>query len=59
MDLLLGLIGIAAFLLFCVYIPAYMANRRGRNPYIWIFVSVLISPLLGILLLFLLGQKRA
>ena len=62
-ELLGGLVGVAvmiAVLYFCVwlfvFLPADMARARRRDPVIWVFISIVGSPLLAILLLIALGD---
>ena len=39
-------------------IPAILANNRGRRPWAWFLVSLLISPLLALLLVAVLPSKQ-
>ncbi|RCW77874.1 hypothetical protein [Paracoccus lutimaris] len=50
--------GIAAMLLvlwFYLVVPAQMASRRNRSPFLWVLISLFGSPILAILLLFAMG----
>lgn len=51
---ILGLFGVWLV----VYVPYDMAKRRGRDPVVWVLVS-LLAPLLPIGLLWLLGNLPA
>lgn len=42
-----------------ILLPYRMANARQRDGFAWVLVSLLGSPLLAIILLLFLGQKRA
>lgn len=61
MDGLLALIvGFAAlYLLLWLFIllPARMAHARGRSAFGWVLLSILFSPILACLLLWLLGGQ--
>jgi lipopolysaccharide export LptBFGC system permease protein LptF len=52
-----GLIALAFFVWLFIYVPATMASNRDRSPILWVIVSLLITPLLSILLLWILGDK--
>lgn len=41
-----------------ILLPARMAGARGRSAMIWVLVSILISPVVAILLLWVLGDAR-
>ncbi|MFV0645677.1 MAG: hypothetical protein ACK5NN_14495 [Sphingomonadaceae bacterium] len=47
------------FFVFWLYIllPAGMANDRGRSAFGWVLLSILFSPILACLLLWLLGDN--
>jgi len=49
------LLAFAVWIVFVV--PASMAKRRNRSAVLWILVSLVGSPLLAILLLFIFGPK--
>lgn len=41
-----------------ILLPASMARLRGRSQLGWVLVSLIISPLFAIVLLWLLGKSR-
>jgi hypothetical protein len=55
--LFLAIAGLALYLVIWFYIllPADMATKRGRSAFGWVLVSLLFSPVLACLLLWLLG----
>jgi hypothetical protein len=40
-----------------ILLPAGMASRRGRSVILWVLISLLISPILACLLLWVLGEN--
>ncbi len=46
-----------AFLLIC-YLITTMANKQGRNVFVWLLLSLFVSPILVILCLALLGDTE-
>jgi hypothetical protein len=50
------LLGLSIVFLLFIYLPASMAYRRGRNGFIWVCVSLLMSPIVAVLLLLVLGN---
>ncbi len=56
--LLIALVLASLFFVFWLYIllPAGMANDRGRSAFGWVLLSILFSPILACLLLWLLGD---
>lgn len=62
MDSLLFLIValVALYLALWVYIflPAQMAEARGRSTFAWVLVSLFFSPFAAVILLFLIGDAR-
>lgn len=55
---ILALIVIALSIWLTLMIPAQMAVSRDRSAILWALVSLLCSPLIGILLLWALGPKN-
>lgn len=53
---ILFLLIVITFLIVLLTIPVKMANRRGRSGIIWFLFSLIISPFLSMLFLFLLGE---
>lgn len=57
---LFGIIAMFALLYFGVWLyfllPADMARDRNRDPFVWVLISIVGSPLLAILLLTALGD---
>ncbi|WP_284652105.1 hypothetical protein [Flavobacterium terrisoli] len=47
---------ILSFIILLLVVPVKMANRRGRSAFVWFLVSLLISPFLSMLFLYLLGE---
>ena len=45
------------WILLCI-IPAIMAGKRGRSSFGWLVFSILLSPILGILFLWALGDTE-
>lgn len=39
-------------------LPADMARERGRDPFVWVLISIVGNPLLAILLLAALGDSK-
>ena len=39
-----------------IYLPATMAQKRNRNPFIWVLISLVGSPILAVLLLIAVGK---
>ncbi len=40
-------------------LPADMARERGRDPFVWVLISIVGNPLLAILLLAALGDAKS
>lgn len=61
MDTILGfaliLMAFAFAVWIVIYVPATMAINRDRSAVLWVIVSLLITPLLSILLLWILGDS--
>lgn len=61
MDTILGfaliLMAFAFAVWIVIYVPATMAINRDRSAVLWVIVSLLITPLLSILLLWMLGDS--
>ena len=56
---LIFLLATAAFLIWIfVLVPVKLAKARGRSSSLWVFISILISPLVVILLLWYLGDAK-
>jgi|GEM_PF-1673493 len=53
---ILFLLIVITFLIVLLIIPVKMANRRGRSGILWFLFSLIISPFLSMLFLFLLGE---
>lgn len=49
----------ALYLIFwiAVSVPAGMARARGRSAVVWVLISLILSPLVAIFLLWLLGRS--
>ena len=53
------LLALAAFMvLLFVYIPMQMAKARNRNPYFWVAISIIFSPLIAVFLLWVSGPQE-
>ncbi len=59
---LIGIVAAIAIFYFAVWLfillPADMARDRGRDPFIWVLISIVGSPFLAILLLAALGDAN-
>lgn len=53
--LIFGLAALCFTLWIFILLPARMAEARGRSAFGWVLVSILFSPILACLLLWLLG----
>ena len=42
----------------CGFLINEMAKSRGRNQSAWVVISLLVSPLLGVIALLLIGKKE-
>jgi len=42
-----------------ILLPAQMASNRNRHPFIWVLISLLGTPILAILRLMALGNRKA
>lgn len=62
-SFILGAVAIflALYLLVWLYIwlPSDMAKERNREPFAWVLISIVGSPFLAIILLWLLGEAEA
>ncbi|MBS0126855.1 hypothetical protein [Thetidibacter halocola] len=56
-QIILMLAALLFLLWLFILLPAGMATNRGRSAFGWVLVSVLFSPILACLLLWLLGDK--
>ncbi|WP_170469038.1 hypothetical protein [Ruegeria arenilitoris] len=54
--LVLYVLAMVALLWLYFVVPWNMAKNRNRNPWIWVGISIVGSPLLAILLLYALGD---
>lgn len=52
-----GLAALALVIWLYIFLPAGMAERRGRSQLGWVILSLLFSPVLACLLLALLGDN--
>ena len=55
--LIFGLAALYFTLWFFILLPARMAEARGRSAFGWVLISILFSPILACLLLWLLGNN--
>lgn len=55
--LIFGLAALYFILWIYILLPARMAEARGRNAFGWVLLSILFSPILACLLLWLLGNN--
>lgn len=55
--LIFGLAALYFTLWLFILLPARMAEARGRSAFGWVIVSILFSPILACLLLWLLGDN--
>lgn len=55
--LIFGLVALYFVLWICILLPARMAEARGRSALGWVLLSILFSPILACLLLWLLGNN--
>ena len=55
--LIFGLAALYFTLWLFILLPARMAEARGRSAFGWVLVSILFSPILACLLLWLLGDN--
>ena len=55
--LLFGLAALYFILWIYILLPARMAEARGRSAFGWVLLSILFSPILACLLLWLLGNS--
>ena len=62
-SFILGAVAIFLALYFLVWLyvwlPSDMAKERNREPFAWVLISILGSPFLAIILLWLLGEADA
>jgi len=42
----------------CIFVPMNMAKNRGRSALLWVLVSILISPLVSIIVLYAMGPAE-
>lgn len=54
----IALVGLVLAVWFIILLPMEMANSRNRSAFGWVLVSVFFSPLLAILLLWLIGPAN-
>jgi hypothetical protein len=61
-EILMIFAGIALCIWFFIYfwlrLPIKMARRRGRDPLGWVLIFWLLSPIWGILILWLAGDRH-
>ncbi|MCF6317406.1 MAG: hypothetical protein L3J30_14280 [Marinosulfonomonas sp.] len=57
LQIVLGLLVLYLVIWFFILLPARMANERGRSAFGWVVLSLLFSPILALLLLWLLGDN--
>ena len=61
MDTIIGfaliLVAFAFAVWIGIYVPATMASNRDRSVVLWVILSLLITPILSILLLWVLGDR--
>lgn len=57
--LILGGLTLWFLIWFCILLPYRMAERRGRDGYLWVAVSIIGSPFVAIVLLLIAGDKKA
>jgi len=53
---LLTLIALGFYLALVFIVPTRMARQRGRSAFRWLLISIFVSPILAIVLLFLCGN---
>lgn len=56
--LILALVALYLTLWVFIFLPARMAEARGRSAFGWILVSLIFSPVVAVILLLLLGGSR-
>ncbi|WP_375174758.1 hypothetical protein [Pseudooceanicola sp.] len=53
-----GLGALISFIWLCVLFPASLAEERNRNQFGWALVAICGTPLLAVILLLSLGEKK-
>ena len=56
LGIMLGLFALYLVVWFYILLPARMAESRGRSVFGWVLLSLVFSPILACLLLWLLGN---
>jgi hypothetical protein len=56
--LIFALVALYLTLWVVILLPARMAEARGRSAFGWVLVSLIFSPFLAVILLWLLGDTR-
>ena len=56
LAIILGLIALYFVVWIYILLPARMAEKRGRSAFGWVLLSLIFSPILACLLLWLLGD---
>lgn len=63
MEFLFGLtlaaLAIWFFIWLCIQVPYRMAENRNRDGFVWVAISVLGSPFLAIILLWIAGDRKS
>lgn len=57
-DALIGPMGLFVIAAICASLPAWLAHERGRSAVIWGALGI-VAPLVSILFVILLGQKKS
>ena len=56
LGIILALFALYLVVWFYILLPASMAEKRGRSAFGWVILSLIFSPILACLLLWLLGD---
>ncbi len=56
--LIFALVALYLTLWVFIFLPAQMAEARGRSAFGWVLVSIFFSPVVAVILLLLLGGSR-
>ena len=56
-GIILGLLALYIVVWIYILLPARMADKRGRSAVGWVLLSLIFSPILACLLLWLLGDE--
>ena len=58
LSLIIVVAAIAFVVWLCVLVPMKMANNRGRSAILWVLVSLFVSPLVAIIVLYAIGEAE-